>query len=143
MADEGGVLERLLAVVERRLDEKYRKAENAYVAEKFLKVTTNCRYGGERLDGTLHVCRLRCIGTNEFAAATCHPEKARNCGDFEPEKTEAQVRAEFRALPDLRLRWPSLNELFWIREQIRQALGEVEEADEQNRRTHPIPGRGR
>jgi hypothetical protein len=106
-----------LQEVERRLARRLARAESAYVRQARVRKTTNCRHHGSPVGDRVHGCRLHCLGANETEAGLCYPSKATVCPFFVPERSVAALREEFRRLSEdeLRLRWPSLGELQWMR----------------------------
>jgi hypothetical protein len=118
----------LLAVIQRKQN-KLRAAEEAYVKSFRTKTTTNCEHHGRPLADkgpqpylTTHVCKLKCIGADERSATQCWPEKAQQCDLFSLIKTEDQLRAEFRSIPEgeIILRWPTIGELIWLEKLLSQ-----------------------
>ncbi len=118
--------EQLLALIDLRIRRKAQKAEDAFVNEHTARRTQNCRHRGPRLGDKLHGCRLQCSGANEQHAGTCHDAKAQCCPEFTPRTPPADLREQFRTMPEeeLALRWPSLNELFWVRRNVEALAAE-------------------
>lgn len=112
--------EQLLALIDLRLRRKTLKAEDAFVNDHTARRTRNCRHRGPDLGDRLHGCRLQCSGANEQHAGTCHDAKAQSCPEFAPRTPPAELREQFRTMPEeeLCLRWPSINELLWVRRKI-------------------------
>jgi hypothetical protein len=118
----------LLAVIKRKQN-KLRDAENAYVKSFLVKTTTNCIHHGRPLADkgpqpylTTHVCKLKCMGTDERSATQCWPEKAQQCDLFTIAQSEDKIREEFRKIPEqeIILRWPTIGELIWLEKLLSQ-----------------------
>lgn len=109
----------VLAPVEDRLRTRLRQAEDAHVAEHTARCSKNCRHALRLSTGNFG-CTTRRWGATEQAATTCSDTKAQSCPGFSLPHTEDQLREKFRAMPetDLGLRWPSINELIWIKRQV-------------------------
>lgn len=112
-------------VVKRRLKRKRERAKAAYVNERQSKHPVNCVNGGRELSGKTHVCKIAIMGTHEMGAGQCWAEKAQHCPFFEA-RSAGLIKAEFDRLPDLHLRYPSINELEWIEAQIQAELKDRE-----------------
>jgi hypothetical protein len=116
----------LTVLVEERIVKKKRRAEDAFLRAKKVKVTENCRHHGASLSEHLYVCKLRCQGANETDAGICHNQKAAGCPDFTVGRTDEAIRGEFRGFTDseVAIRWPSIGELMWVRRQLSETAQE-------------------
>jgi hypothetical protein len=109
----------ILAPVEDRLQARIEQAEDAHVTEYTARCSKNCRHALRLSTGTFG-CDARRWGATEQDATTCSDAKAQSCPGFSPPHTEDEIREKFRAMPEteLGLRWPSINELLWIKRQV-------------------------
>jgi hypothetical protein len=111
-----------LGVVRSRLDRKFRKAEQAFIAERTLKKTDNCHNRGRHLDSHISHCKINAMGGHESGASQCWDEKARLCPYFELRQSVSKTKDDFRSMEitELSIRWPSLGELIRIEHLILQ-----------------------
>ncbi len=109
----------VLAQLEDRLRSRTEQAEVAHVTEHTARCSKNCRHARPLFDGTVG-CTARRWGATEEAAAACSDAKAQSCPGFAPPLTEDELRTNFRSMTpnELGLRWPSINELLWIKRQV-------------------------
>jgi len=114
----GTQLEDLLEMVNKRLTRKTKRAEDSYVTYHTIKSPKNCKHSGRMLTEGICVCKVLAWGKNELDARQCWAEKARICPKFSLQMRVSDLRAEFRGLEDLGLRYPSLNELAWVKAQL-------------------------
>lgn len=118
-------------MTQERLDKKVQRAQRAFVKAGTTKETTNCRYHGRKIGDNICVCSIWAKGHNESTAGQCWNEKAARCPDFVLAKSEETLRDEFLNLTEeeLRVRWPSIGELLWIKRQIEEQLNQVRESE--------------
>lgn len=121
-------LKKLLARVEHRLQKKIERAEQAFIRQSTLKKPEHCTHLGRRLGEDTHICLIQCVGQFESEAFICYPDKARGCEGLELREPVDAVRKRFRNFSDdeIRLRWPSVGELLWIRKEITALMREID-----------------
>jgi len=117
-------LQQTLDAIETRLAKKLKRAETAYIKQHTQKISQNCGHYDREVSDGLVVCKMQCIGENEAAASTCWAEKAAWCTKFKLKRSVQQLRLRFKQLSkeELRLRWPSINELYWTQELLKEQI---------------------
>ena len=120
----------LLGRVETRLKRKIENAEDAFIRSSMVRRTENCRHSGKQINDKISICTIQCVGKHEGEASICYNDKASGCEEFNFRESVEKVKKDFRALSEaeLKLRWPSIGELFWVRREI---LREMEEASDE------------
>lgn len=110
--------------IQQRLLRKVDRAESAFVRQHTAKITQHCKHKGRQLSLGIFVCRIGCCGENEFNAAQCWDEKAAACPEFTLKKSVSDLKHQFQSMDEeeLRVRWPSVGELMWVKKQIEELI---------------------